>query len=67
MHGCFRNIFICGYIASNIWLRTLGIIRGNPLPPLHVILLPINRKGYFKYTILQIAHTTTFVTPVVKH
>ena len=40
---------------------------GNPLPPLHGLLFPINSKGSFICTISQtrIAHTTAFVTPVV--
>ena len=41
--------------------------KGNPLPP-HRLLLSINSKGYFIYTIPdRIAHTTAFVTPVVEH
>ena len=41
--------------------------RGNPLLP-HGLLFPINSKGSFICTIPdRIAHTTTFVTPVVEH
>ena len=41
--------------------------RGNPLPP-HGLLFPINSKDYFICTIPdRIAHTTAFVTPVMKH
>ena len=42
--------------------------KGNPLPP-HRLLFPINSKGSFICTIPtdRIAHTTAFVTPVVKH
>ena len=62
--------FIYGYIASDIWLRTILIVRkkGNPLPP-HRLLFPISSKGSFICTIPQtgIAHTTAFVTPVVEH
>ena len=44
--------FIYGYMASDIWLRTSEIARGNPLPP-HRLLLSINSKGSFTCTILQ--------------
>ena len=37
--------------------------RGNPLPPLHEILFLISRKGSTE----RIAHTTSFVIPVVEH
>ena len=41
--------------------------RGNPLPP-HGLLFPISSKGHFICTTPdRIAHTTAFVTPVVKH
>ena len=42
--------------------------RGNPLPP-HGLLFPINSKGSFInfHPTDRIAHTTTFVTPVVEH
>ena len=42
--------------------------KGNPLPP-HRLLFPINSKGFLICTIHtdRIAHTTTFVTPVVEH
>ena len=41
--------------------------KGNLLPP-HRLLLSINSKGSFICTIPdRIAHTTTFVTPVVEH
>ena len=41
---------------------------GNPLPP-HRLLFPINSKGsfYMHHPTDRIAHTTAFVTPVVKH
>ena len=43
--------------------------RGNPLPPLHGLLFPISSKFflYMHHPIDRIAHTTAFVTPVVKH
>ena len=54
-------------MASDIWLRTTQIVRGNPLPP-HGLLFLINSKGSFICTIPdRIAHTTVFVTPVVEH
>ena len=41
--------------------------RGNPLPP-HGLLFSINSKGSFICTIPdRIAHTTSFLTPVVEH
>ena len=41
--------------------------RGKPLPP-HGLLFSINSKGSFICTIPdRIAHTTTFVIPVVEH
>ena len=42
--------------------------RGNPLPP-HGLLFPINGKVFFnmRHPTDCIAHTTTFVTPVVEH
>ena len=59
--------FIYGYLASGIWLRTIQIARGNPLPP-HGLLFPISSKGSFICTIPdRIAHTTAFVIPVVEH
>ena len=42
--------FISGYMASDIWLRT--ILKGNPLPP-HRLLLSISSKGSFICTIPQ--------------
>ena len=41
--------------------------RGNPLPP-HGLLFLINSKGsYMHHPTDRTAHTTAFVTPVVKH
>ena len=56
--------FIYGYMASDIWLRTILIVRRNPQPP-HRLLFPISSKSSFR--IDRIAHTTAFVTPVVEH
>ena len=39
---------------------------GNPLLP-HGLLFPISTKGSFIYISERIAHTMTFVTPVVEH
>ena len=62
--------FIYGYMASDIWLRTIVIVtreKGNPLPPLR-LLLSINSKGSLLCTIPhRITHTMAFVTPVVEH
>ena len=60
--------FIYGYMASDIWLRTILIEKGNPLPP-HRLLLSINSKGsfYMHHTTDRITHTTAFVTQVVEH
>ena len=44
--------FIYGYTVSDIWLRTIQIVRGNPLPP-HRLLFSINSKGSFICTIPQ--------------
>ena len=42
--------------------------RGNPLPSLHGLLFLINSKNSFISTIPdRIAHTTTFITPVMEH
>ena len=41
--------------------------KGKQLPP-HRLLFPINSKGsYMHHPTDRIAHTTTFVTPVVEH
>ena len=45
--------FIYGYMASDIWLRTIpDSEKGNPLPPRR-LLLSINSKGSFICTIPQ--------------
>ena len=43
--------------------------RGNPLLQLHGLLFSISRKGYFymHHPTDRIAHTMTFVTPVMEH
>ena len=59
--------FIYGYMTSDIWIRTILIVKGNLLLP-HRLLFPINSKGYFICTIPdRITHTTAFVTPVWEH
>ena len=45
--------FIYGYMASDVWLRIILIVRNkNPLPP-HRLLFPINSNGSFICTIPQ--------------
>ena len=52
--------FIYGYMASDIWLRTILIVRkGNPLPP-HRLLFPINSKVFFICTIPQTGYGSTY-------
>ena len=43
--------------------------RGNPLPPLNGLLIPISSKFFFymQHPTDRIAHTIAFVTPVVDH
>ena len=48
------NNFIYGYMATNIIFMIKDysdIERGNPLPPLHVLLFPISSKGSFICTV----------------
>ena len=61
--------FIYGYMVSDIMVKDHSDSeRGNLLLP-HGLLFPINSKGFFymHHTTDRIAHTTTFVTPVVEH
>ena len=59
--------FIYGYMASDIWLRTILIVR-EETHCRHRLLFLISSKGSFICTIPdRIAHTTAFVTPVVEH
>ena len=61
------TFFIYGYMASDMVKDHSNRKKGNPLLP-HGLLFPINSKGSFICTIPdRIAHTTAFVTPVVKH
>ena len=55
--------FIYGYMASDMWLRTILIVRGNPL------LTHRLHQGFFyiHHPTDRIAHTMAFVTPVVEH
>ena len=54
--------FVYGYMASDIWYRTIQIARVNPLPP-HRLFFPISTNGTFMCAIPdRIAHTTAFVT-----
>ena len=45
--------FIYGYMASDIWLRTTQIVRGNLLLP-HKLLFPISSKGVTKAVVCAI-------------
>ena len=59
--------FIHGYMASDMVKDHSDSEKGNPLPP-HRLLFPINSKASFICTISdRIAHTMTFVTPVMEH
>ena len=55
-------------MALDSWLQTTQITRGNLLPPLHG-LFSNQRQGIFYKLHLtdSMAHTTGFLTPVVKH
>ena len=57
--------FIYGYMASDIWLRTILIVRKET----GCRLIWFSFIGFFYMTIPtdRIAHTTVFVTPVVEH
>ena len=46
------NTFSYGYVASDIWQRTIQIVIENLLPP-HRLLFPISSKGSFICTIPQ--------------
>ena len=50
--------FIYGYMASDIWLRTIMIVRKETR---------CRHLGYSYWLAARIAHTTAFVTPVVEH
>ena len=50
--------FIYGYMASDIWLRTILIVRKETR---------CRHMGYSFRLTERIAHTTAFVTPVVGH
>ena len=50
--------FIYGYMASDIWLRTILIVRKETR---------CRHIGYSFRLAARIAHTTAFVTPVVEH
>ena len=50
--------FIYGYMASDIWLRTILIVREETR---------CRHIGYYYRLTARITHTTAFVTPVVEH
>ena len=60
--------FIYGYMASDIWLRTILIVRKETR--CHHIGYSFRltaRVFYMHHPTYRIAHTTAFVTPVVEH
>ena len=60
--------FIYGYMASDIWLRTILIGRKKPASATYTTLSD-QQQGFFymHHPSDRIAHTTAFVTPVVEH
>ena len=60
--------FIYGYMASDIWLRTILIVRKKPAAATWSTLSDL-QQGFFymHHPTDRIAHTTVFVTPVVEH
>ena len=66
----YSTHFIYGYMASDIWQRTIQIVRGENLQqPLHGLFFLISSKGSFIMHHLtdRIAHTMAFVTSIVEH
>ena len=60
--------FVYGYMASDIWLWIILIVRKETRCRHIRLLFPINSKFfYMHHPTDRIAHTTTFVTPVVEH
>ena len=60
--------FIYGYTASDIWLRTILIVR-KETRCCHICYSLRLQQGFFymHHPTDRIAHTTGFVTPVVEH
>ena len=66
-----QHIFIYGYMVSRhtVKVQSDSSKRGNMLPP-HRLLFPISCKGSFIIICTipdRIAHTMTFVTPIMEH
>ena len=55
--------FIYGYMASDIWLRTILIVRKET----RCRHIGYSYRLYMHHPTGRITHTTTFVTPVVEH
>ena len=64
----YSTHFIYGYMASNIWLRTILIVRKETRCR-HIGYSLNLQQGFFymHHPTDRIAHTTAFVTPVVEH
>ena len=56
--------FIYGYMASDIWLRTILIVRKESRCSHIGYSYRLTAQDYF---ICTIPHTTAFITPVVEH
>ena len=59
--------FIYGYMASDIWLRTILIVREETRCRHIGYSFRLARFFYMHHSTDRIAHTTAFVTPVVEH
>ena len=60
--------FIYGYMVSDIWLRTILIVRKETCcRHIGYSFQLTSRFFYMHHPIDRIAHTTAFVTPVVEH
>ena len=62
--------FVYGYIASDIWLRTILIVRKETRcrhMGYSYRLTALTVLFYMHHPTARIAHTTAFVTPVVEH
>ena len=60
--------FIYGYMASDIWLRTILIVRKETrCHHIGYCYQLLQRFFYMHHPIDMITHTTAFVTPVMEH
>ena len=61
--------FIYGYMASDIWLRTILIVRKETCCRHIGYSFRLKKQGlfYMHHPTDRIIHTTAFVTPVVEH